>query len=483
MPDPRSHVKLMLALNAVETRLAAEPDSVELTFDRARCIQALGRERDALSAYRDVLALEPGHVRAMNAFGLLLLAQRELDEAEIVFAEAVARHPRDAESHANLAYVRAERGEHASARAHYEAALRFDPTSALAHHGLAGVLTALGETDGARLHRALGFAHRPLTERRYRGNGTPTRVLEIGSAADGNLVTRDLLDDRTFLVSTLVIEHYDLQRPLPPHDLVLNAIGEADACAAQLRAAAALLETTDAAVINDPRVVLETGRAAIARRLGALAGVVAPRIALLPRSALAGAAAVEQLQVGWPLLLRAPGFHGGDHFVQVETPDALPAALAALPGDELFALQFLDARGIDGTVRKYRVMLVDGALYPLHLALGREWKLHYFSAEMTSAAHRAEEAAFLADMPGALGARAMAALRRIAATLGLDYGGIDFGLDRDRQVLVFEANATMVVPPPPDDPRFAYRRPAVERILAAVRTMLLTRAGRPCSAR
>jgi hypothetical protein len=39
-------------------------------------------------------------------------------------------------------------------------------------------------------------------------------------------------------------------------------------------------------------------------------------------------------------------------------------------------------------------------------------------------------------------------------------------------LLLFEANATMVVNPPEPDERWAYRRPAVERILAAVRRML-----------
>jgi hypothetical protein len=60
--------------------------------------------------------------------------------------------------------------------------------------------------------------------------------------------------------------------------------------------------------------------------------------------------------------------------------------------------------------------------------------------------------------------------------LGLDYGGIDFGLDAAGNVLLFEANATMVVNPPEPDPRWDYRRTPVERVLAAVRTMLATRA-------
>jgi hypothetical protein len=66
-----------------------------------------------------------------------------------------------------------------------------------------------------------------------------------------------------------------------------------------------------------------------------------------------------------------------------------------------------DGEGYPGLSLRYRVMMVGGRLYPLHLAISRQWKIHYFSADMRDRAeHRAEEAKFLADMPGVLDARA-----------------------------------------------------------------------------
>ena len=70
----------------------------------------------------------------------------------------------------------------------------------------------------------------------------------------------------------------------------------------------------------------------------------------------------------------------------------------------------------------------------------------------------------------------MAALRLVQASLGLDYGGIDFGLNRQGEVLLFEANATMVVEQPNGDERWDYRRAAVKRIHDAVRKLFLTNA-------
>ena len=62
--------------------------------------------------------------------------------------------------------------------------------------------------------------------------------------------------------------------------------------------------------------------------------------------------------------------------------------------------------------------------------------------------------------------------------LGHDRGycGVDFGLGPDGSVLLFEANATMVVNPPGADQRWDYRRPAVAKILEAVNAMILGRA-------
>jgi hypothetical protein len=92
--------------------------------------------------------------------------------------------------------------------------------------------------------------------------------------------------------------------------------------------------------------------------------------------------------------------------------------------------------------------------------------------------HRAEDAAFLEDMPGVLGPVAMSALKQIQSTLDLDYAGIDFGLNAKGEVLVFEANATMVVNPPDPGELWKYRQSCYERIRTAVEQMLITRSAK-----
>jgi aromatic-L-amino-acid decarboxylase len=473
--DWAPHREREAALRSLSERIQSEPGAIDLRFEFACMLAEMGRTREARNAYLDLLAREPTHRLALNHLGTLLYTTGYRTAARTAYAEAVARHPTDPASHSNLANILYESGEFPAAREHYETALRFDADHAEAHQGLSYVLAELGDQEGAEWHRRRAFQDRSVVALPYRGQGPPVSLLLLVSSVGGNIPTRYLLDDRVFQTFVIVPEFYDPKAPLPPHEVVFNAIGDADLAAPALAAAQAVVALTAAPVINLPSAVLATGRADHAR-LSHLAGVVTPATETIPRELLSspeGAATLDRHGFHFPLLVRTPGFHTGRHFVRVESPESLAGAVAELPGKELTVIEFLNARGADGKVRKYRVMMIDGQLFPLHVAISSHWKIHYFTAEMAEHAdHRAEDAEFLDNMPGVLGPRAMEALAGIQAALGLDYAGVDFGLSANGDLLLFEANATMVVNPPEPDERWAYRRPAVARILAAVRRML-----------
>lgn len=440
-----------------------------------------GRTDQARETFLEVLRREPSHRLALNYFGALLEQTGYRTAARTAFAEAVARHPDDPMSQTNLANSYRESGDLANARAHYEFALDIAPRLAEAHQGLSLVLADLGEAAAADRHRRLGFGGKPALTAPYRGEGTPVRVLVLAGTSGGNVPVRNFLDDRTFETTIVFVEFLDPAAPLPPHNIVFNAIGDPEKEGDALAALPRILSRITAPVINPPSAVLASGRGDTAERLARIPGVVTSGAVTLPRAMLNCPDAVTTLaRLGFefPLLLRTPGFHMGRHFLKLETPDDLAGALHELPGNELTVLRWLDARGPDGKFRKYRAMMIDGRIYPLHAAISSHWKIHYFSAEMAdNAAHRAEDAAFLNRMEGVLGPRAMAALRAIQFELGLDYAGIDFGLSPRGEILLFEANATMVVNPPEAGEKWTYRRPAVERIYTAVRNMLLERSG------
>jgi glutamate/tyrosine decarboxylase-like PLP-dependent enzyme len=460
-----------------------QPDAeVPLRVRRATLLAEMGRCLEARNDHLRVMELDPAH--RLNLFGLgkLLVDTRQLKAAQMVYAEAVRYYPEDVALQVNLGGALLQTDQPAAARSCYEIALAIDPDFPQAHAGMYYALTQLGEPALAKMHQQRGFRQKSLFPSLYRGRSEPIPVLLLVSSTGGNTPIENLVDDRIFQIYVVVADFYDAKIPLPVHQLVINGIGDCDVAEQALVAAESLLAYTSSPVLNNPAAVRATGRRENACRLGKLPQIKAPKTVTFSYSQLAavdGEALLAGCGFTFPLLLRTPGFHMGRHFYRVESPAELSSTVVRLPGAtdpdaKVIAIEYLDARRADGSARKYRVMIVDGRLYPLHLAISHDWKIHYFSADMKDhTEHRAEEARFLADMPGVLGPGVMASLKAIAAMVGLDYGGIDFGLNQEGDLLLFEANATMVVEQPDGDPRWDYRRAAVARIHAAVCDLLL----------
>ncbi len=448
------------ALKATEKNLAENPKDTASLFERAHLLASLGQTEAAKEAYLELLAVAPAHLAALNDFGALLVETGYRSAAKTVYAQAIARHPDDPKAHVNLGNILFDENDFDGARRCYEDALRRDEDLAQAHQGLARISAAERDMDGAARHGMRGFRGHAVGVMASFGAEKPVELLLLAAATGGNVPLKHHIDRTIFRTTTVFADYYDAE-DLPPHDLVFNAIGDADFCRAALVAAEKLLEKTKAAVLNPPAKVLRTGRAENAERLAETEGVRTSKTRFLQKDHVAAA------DLSFPLLLRAPGFHTGQHFFKLDGVQDLAAALEKLPGNEILAMDYLDARGADGLSRKYRVMAIGGKLYPLHMAVSREWKVHYF----TSMQYQDEEKKFLKDMGSVVGARGVASLESIAKTLGLDYGGIDFGLDGAGNILLFEANATMVInAPPPAAPEHCKR--AAARAAAAVKDLL-----------
>ena len=481
MSDWTPRVVQEAKLKELEQRLAGLPDKLGLLFEQARLLSSLGRLEESKRVYAQILGLAaPAQYAALNNLGNLLYETGATAKARMVFQEAILHDAHNPIGHFNLAKALYENGELAAARTHYETTLRLDPNHSGAHQGLGNVLTDQGDPAAARPHYEKAFQDGAIRFTPYRGQEQPIPLLLIVSIDDSNVPIRPHLNNRLFEVAALVIEFFDPAVPLPKHAVAFIAIGDADLSRPSVEAAARVLANLAAPVLNRPEAVLKTGRVDTAARLGRLPEVTTPKIASFAREFLGGAEAAAVLAdrgFVFPLLLRSPGYHAGRHFVRVGNGDELAAAVAGLPGNELTVLQFLDVRGADGKIRKYRVMMIGGKLYPLHAAVSHDWKVHYFSADMTaSPEHRAEDQAFLENMPEVLGEKAMSALQAVQAELGLDYAGIDFSLGKDGEVILFEANATMTALRPPADPIWEYRRKPVQRIYEAVLAMIVGRA-------
>jgi Tfp pilus assembly protein PilF len=505
MVHPNGTVAQQIA--SEDRALAVAPGSIDALCALAGRLLAAGRLDDAIGSYRQILAMHPHHAVAGNGLGNALQRSDRFEDAIAAYraalisrpdsvairanlgralesagrpreaieelGKALERAPGSAEIHVCIARVLENIPFLDDARAYYEKALALDPNYADAHVGLGTALIDLGMPDQAWEHLRKGYAGRVLTTRPAVQNEHPIRVLKLVSAAGGIVPLNAILTPSLFEVTNLAVEFADGLPALDGFDLIVNAIGDADRCPQSLHAACALLKGVTTPVINPPARVVETSREAVSALLASIAGARVPRVRTLQRSLFeTGQAAAALAEDGWrcPLLLRALGHHAGHHFVRVDRFDQIDGAALSLPGDQIAAIEWLETRGPDGMFRKYRVMFLGGEIHPLHLAIAKQWKVHYFSASMADDEnYRAEELAFLSNLPTVVGAKGMAALRDIQQALRLDYAGLDFSLGESGEILVFEANATMRITQVSPNPVWDYRRPFMERAFAAAR--------------
>ena len=463
-------------LDAIERTIEAAPDDIGLRFGRACCLEDLGRIDDALMAYVDVLDRDATHFGGLTNLGSMLFERGRIADARPYIEAAATLYPVDPVALVNHAHLLAETGDDDGAIFAYGAALTAQPDFFHAYIGLAAVWTRRGEPDLAQEYLDRAFAEPKAWTVPYRGGGAPLNVLLLVSAFGGDMVTNLFFDDRVVQKAVLVADSVRGPLDIPPYHVLFNAIGDADRCAPSLERARAIADASPAAIVNHPARVLRTGRVEIMQRLHGIAGIRVPRTERIARDELTAETLLAR-GFTFPLLLRSPGHHQGDHFALVPAAAAVADVAAELPGRDLFAIEYLDARAADGDVRTYRVVSVDGKLFPVHAATAPQWNVHDFTGDMVDRpGHRAEEERFLADVASVVGEQGLLSLTAICAMMDLDYCGVDFGIAPNGELLIFEANATMAVYPPEAGGIAEYRRIAADRIIAAVRAMVLARA-------
>jgi tetratricopeptide (TPR) repeat protein len=237
-------------LREVERELASNAESVELRFRRASLLAELGRLEEARDEYIKVLVSEPWHLQALNNLGNVLIAMGHRKAAQIVYKEAVVRHPNDPLSRVNMGnfllegcerLVAPEHEKEAlemkrEAREHFEHALRVKADFEMAHEGLSYVLGDLGETEKAEWHRSEAFRKRCVIPLHYRGGSAPVTVLQLVSTRGGKVRLRRFLDNRIFHTFIVVPEFFDPNTALPAHQLIVNGIGDAEGAPQALEA-------------------------------------------------------------------------------------------------------------------------------------------------------------------------------------------------------------------------------------------------------
>lgn len=449
----------------------------------------LGRRAEGLAALDEALRLDPAFPAARGNRGLARLDGARFSEAVDDLLAALAHpSPTVGQAAAGLlgalrkAAVKCGRLTEAEVAAWAYVASGHDDADTLEE--LAVILDQSRRPDDARQIRN-GLARRAGVQRRGAVHDPLETVIVLGAVGAGHVPTRYLVDPEAFAILSLALLSPDQpdapsgaieMDALAEAGVIFSTLGDAHRDTRQLAAAKAFCAAVGKPVLNPPDAIPRTARDRAAALFRGVPGMVTPAARPVRPAELAAA------PIRAPVLIRPAGDHGGENLVKLTTDADRDAYLAAGPDERLVLTAFHDFRSPDGYWRKYRLIFVDRRVYPFHLAIGEDWLLHYWRADMAASSWKqAEEARFLDDWRGVFGPVAAAAVAETARRLDLDYGGIDCTLTADGRLLLFEANACILLHLDEPADAFPAKHRHVPTIREAFTRLVRERAGRGAS--
>ena len=435
------------------------------------------RPEQAIGLYVQALTLNPGHWPSRTNLVQALMATRQYLLAKLLLMELVEERPQDAQIHNQLGKLHFELNELESAIECFRHAAVLNPRDSDSLYWIGGIKQKMGEIRDAEAAYAEAAQIQPLIRRPAAMVPAHFRVLALFAPFAGNMPTGYLFKDTVYDIDTLAVfasSDYDVELLKQDVQIVVNLVSDADQADALLPLAADLVGRLGKPVVNDPRKIQRTTRDAAAALLQGIPDCRIPRVL---RQKAGTDLAVETLQAALScsptVLVRPVGTHGGDDFEEIEASAALMASLAQRPDTDRYFIEYIDYRSADGYFRKYRFIFVNEQILPYHLAISNEWKVHHDSTDMVD--HQwmqREEEAFLDNPAAVFSPSHYRVLCEIQQRIGLEYFGIDCGLDRSGNLVVFEANASMLVHE--NNEEFPYKTPSVHRIKLAFDEMLRT---------
>lgn len=300
----------------------------------------------------------------------------------------------------------------------------------------------------------------------------------------GQLSTKYWIDKRQFhvMLGNAVDETFG-DTAAPHFDVFFNAISDVDASPTALKGVDNFIAAhSPRQIINHPDALRRSQRHIVAGFARDTEGLWAGRTLRIPSEALANSDKVVSLieaAMPYPILMRSAGTHTGSTLSLSADKASLAAALNALnPHTDAYATEFVDISDTSGVFQKIRCFFIDGQLYPVHNLRSHNWevgrrgdRLQVMGREQWM---RDDETHCLDRFDDYLGRDRLAALTQFMTKIGLEFCGVDFGIDPQGRVVIFEANPAMrhhydhvAVAP--------YIKPAHDRASAAFNQMLTRR--------
>jgi Flp pilus assembly protein TadD/glutathione synthase/RimK-type ligase-like ATP-grasp enzyme len=447
----------------------------------AEALLGCGEVAKARRLLERALPNRTGDAEALGLDGRLQLEEGDTAGAVRTLSQAKELAPDDFQTLVALSCAQDRLGQRAAARAtNRHIGRRWPIYSSTARPGQRATILVLNQ-----LRSRLRTATARLREVHF-GANFPS---EFASAMAGEYRFLSLLGD---------LLPQDLPGELPRADIVLNNIASAERLNApgEIDTVRSTVDRLGLPVINHPDLVFRTTRQKNALLLEGIPGLRIPRIERyrVVNHAIGQIAADIEERFSYPVILRRTVAHMSAVLQHSETRrpavlvcdgTALREHLSKRGRSEIYAIEYIDLKKKEGYFRKIRAVIADGEVIVAIPSLYRTWMVSsarssdYGIEFYRSNPDSVELARRIAlDPKGMLGAACMRTLEAIRDRIPLDIFGVDFDVDDEGRVVLFEANAAMnflkhLGEPDdvtlPDEP--------FERIQAAIHRMVARRIG------
>ncbi len=399
-------------------------------------------------------------------------SQGKLREAIEIFREATSRFPSIPALHQNLAQALYEAGDTGDAIAEHRRVLSLDPRNVASNFALYELLQITGDRVLALAHQRLALEEQRLFSHVAPRDARAVLLLFAPGDWQANIPVDFLFDAQTTTVHKLYLlnDRYlarDAQ-VIPRYDVLWNAIAESPDAGSYLQLAMRVISAQDRPTLNDPAKVVATSRLRLPDTLRHTDAHV-PHVREVRRDDLERG----ETGIAFPIIARPAGSHAGMGLARLASLDECASYAKANEAQAYYVSPFVDYSSDDGFFRKYRIVFVDRQPYPVHLAISPNWMIHYYNAPMAENQWmRDEEARFLGDLRSVFDGALYETLENVAASVGLEYFGIDCSIDRDGRILMFEADPAMLVHTSDPADVYPYKKRYIPRIYRAVEAMI-----------
>ncbi|MEG3617825.1 tetratricopeptide repeat protein [Magnetovibrio sp. PR-2] len=383
------------------------------------------------------------------------------------------------------------------ARPALERAVKLNPDARMAHLMLSALLFRHGEEQAGRSVITDFYQRVPLKAGKGVDGKTPSLLRVDGVTGvrpltgpvpktpyvrrrGGHFQTKHLFKDEVIPRHYLTMASSQAPNVAIPQDvgLILNTIADPDIEDEALLGLEHFLEGYNGPIINRPAAVRATTRDENHFRFKDAEDIEFPGTLRLHKDKQSAQELDKQIHkngIQYPYIFRIAGLHKGQGLVLVRTLSDLDQFLARYPAPaDIYAIQFIDVRHLDGYFHKYRMFSIDGALYPVVCHIDTEWMVHGRN-RMTLMKHHPwmmhHEEAFMNDPRAHLGPSVMGKVEALAKQIDLEFFGFDFAIHEDGRVLIYELNPAMRHKYDYAD-TFPYMRPGLERITQAFTDMV-----------